>query len=91
MDNASNNKTFLEFLQAKLNGCDIDFDAEDRGVMCFGHTVELASGRVVNAASGGAEEDRGDSSADGNDSPSDGGHAAPSNPVVHAHTVVRTI
>jgi hypothetical protein len=49
MDNAANNNTMLKELELLLQGRDMicDFDASDRKVMCFGHVIDLASGRVI--------------------------------------------
>jgi hypothetical protein len=65
MDNASNNKTALEEVEARLMHRDIDFDAVDRSVSCFGHVIELCSKRVVSTASG--EADDGDHSLSSDD------------------------
>ena len=47
MDNASNNDTMMWELSSLLNECEIDVDAVDRRVMCYGHVVDLTSGCVI--------------------------------------------
>lgn len=47
LDGASNNGTMLEGLAGLLEARDIPFDARDRRIMCYGHIVDLSSGRVV--------------------------------------------
>jgi hypothetical protein len=47
MDNASANLTMMKELEIKFNEHDINFDAIDRHVMCYGHIVNLSSGRVI--------------------------------------------
>ena len=51
MDNASTNQTMMQELEKILKKRDIDFDATDRQVMCYGHIVNLSSGRVIEKAS----------------------------------------
>ena len=55
MDNASNNMTMMEWLAKKLALCKICFDACNCRVMCFAHIIDLCSGQVICAASGGVE------------------------------------
>lgn len=62
----------MEALQRKFDERDIVFDPVDRRIMCYVHIVNLSSGRVIRAASG------------GEDTPE-------SNPIEHAHGVVRAI
>ena len=40
----------MEALALKLSGREIQFDPEDRRVMCFGHVVDLTAGRVIRKA-----------------------------------------
>src|SRR5882762_405540 len=47
LDNAANNKTMMHGLSLKLLHRDIDFDADDRRIMCFGHIIDLATKQVV--------------------------------------------
>ena len=49
MDNASSNDTTMREIERRLHECDIDFDAADRKVMCFGHVIDLSSGCVIDA------------------------------------------
>jgi hypothetical protein len=51
MDNASNNVTMMEKLSLLLVARDIAFDEFDRRIMCFGHVVDLTSGRVIKESS----------------------------------------
>ena len=51
MDNAKHNDTFMEELQKLLDAQDIAFDAVDRRIMCYGHIVDLTSGRVIRGVS----------------------------------------
>jgi hypothetical protein len=57
MDNAKHNDTFMEELQKLLDARDIAFDAVDRRIMCFGHVVDLTSGRVIRGVSAGTNDD----------------------------------
>jgi hypothetical protein len=50
MDNASANYTMMQELEIMFNERDIDFDARDRQIMCYGHIVNLSSGRVIEVA-----------------------------------------
>jgi hypothetical protein len=83
LDNASSNGTTMERLESKLGDRDISFDAVDRQIMCFGHVVELCSGRVVKAASDGGD--------DGDVSSSSDNSTTSSNPIAQARAVVRAI
>jgi hypothetical protein len=49
VDNASSNDTTMREIRLRLHERDIDFDAADRKVMCFGHVIDLSSGRVIDA------------------------------------------
>jgi hypothetical protein len=49
MDNASSNDTTMREIERHLHERDIDFNAADRKVMCFGHVIDLSSGRVIDA------------------------------------------
>ena len=49
MDNAANNGTTMRELSNLLEARDIDFDPVDRKVMCYGHVIDLSSGRVIDA------------------------------------------
>lgn len=51
MDNASNNDTMMKELARLLQDRDIAFDYADRRIMCFGHVIDLSSGRVVSGLS----------------------------------------
>jgi len=83
LDNASNNKTMMEALEVKLAPRDISFDATDRHVMCFGHIVDLCSGRVICEVEG-KNYDPLPSLLVDNDT-------YPSNPIALAHSVVGAI
>lgn len=86
LDNASNNTTMMEDIALEMiEGRDLEFDAEDRQIMCFGHIVELSSGRVVRAASGNVD-DRDDESSSDSDNSLD-----TSNLIAKAHVAVRAI
>lgn len=47
VDNAANNETMMKGLEWRLAERDIDFDAAERKIMCYGHVVDLSSGRVI--------------------------------------------
>ena len=47
MDNVANNGTMLSELSILLEARDIEFDPVDQKVMCYGHVVDLSSGRVI--------------------------------------------
>jgi hypothetical protein len=83
LDNASNNMTMMENIALEMiEGRDLEFDAEDRQIMCFGHIVELSSGRVVRAASGNVDDRDDESSSDSNNS------LDTSNPIAKARMAV---
>jgi hypothetical protein len=63
---------------------EIPFDAVDRKVMCFGHVIDLSSGRVTRSADTTGDNDRDESDESDNDT------AAPS-PIARARDVVRVI
>jgi hypothetical protein len=58
MDNAAANLTMMQELERRLKERDIDFDATDRQIMCYGHVVNLSSGRVVEGVTNLAAADR---------------------------------
>jgi hypothetical protein len=83
LDNASNNTTMMQCIELEMTEeRDLEFDAEDRQIMCFGHIVELSSGRVVGAASGNVDDRDDESSSDSDDT---------SNPIAKARAAVRAI
>ena len=86
MDNASNNKTMMESLQAMLAPHDVVFDPDDRRIMCFAHIIDLCSKRVVLATSNGADnlDENGYSSLEDN-------ATAPSDPISRARAAVQAI
>jgi len=47
VDNAGNNGTAMEEIGRRLDARGIEFNAQDRKVMCFPHVVNLSSGRVI--------------------------------------------
>jgi hypothetical protein len=47
MDNASNNATFLQAVEADLSEKIIHFDSEDRHVCCLAHVINLAVQQVL--------------------------------------------
>ena len=73
----------MQYLETKLRGREIAFDARDRRIMCFAHVVDLCSGRVVSAASGPVDE--------GNDHSSSDDDTDISNPIALAYTAVHAI
>ena len=86
MDNASNNGTMMQALKTILARREIEFDANDRKIMCFAHVIDLCSGRVIRAASeDNLDEDEDDSSSSGT------GDTVASDPIALARAVVRTI
>ncbi len=89
LDNASNNGTMMQALETKLRQRDIDFDADDRRIMCFAHVIDLCSGRVVRAACDGPDEVEDD--LDEDDSSSSDEYTVPPNPIAQARAVVRAI
>ncbi|SRR6266581_1286705 len=64
LDNASNNRTMMQSLEAILASREIVFDAADRMISCFAHTVNLCSGRAIRAATDWADNDDDTSSSD---------------------------
>jgi hypothetical protein len=90
-DNASNNNTTMEELEVKMASCDIDFDAVDRSVFCFGHIIELCSKRVVKVASGGVEDIRDDLLSSDDDAVVDVPSVVHPRPVPKARSAVRAI
>jgi len=48
MDNALNNGTMMQVLKTILARREIEFDTNDRKIMCFAHVIDLCSGRVAN-------------------------------------------
>jgi hypothetical protein len=90
-DNASNNNTMMEELEVKMIARDIEFDALDRSVYCFGHIIELCSKRVVNVASGGAEGDGDDLLSSDDEADIDVPAAVDPRPVPKARSAVRVI
>lgn len=47
LDNAANNGTFMTELAALLYSRDINFDAQDRRIMCFPHIINICSQHVI--------------------------------------------
>jgi hypothetical protein len=47
LDNASNNATFMQELEILLHLWDIDFDADNRRIMCFPHIVNICCQHVI--------------------------------------------
>jgi hypothetical protein len=91
MDNGSNNNTMMRELEHLLKARDIPFDAIDRRVMCFGHVVDLSSGRVIKkAGSLEAEALRSEDGESGEDSES-GDALARRDPIALGRNVVRVI
>lgn len=88
MDNASNNGTMMEKLAEMLRARDIDFDADDRRVMCFAHIINLCTGQVVASADSKVDKKVDD---DGNDSPQSDDEISMSPPIARARNVVRAI
>jgi hypothetical protein len=60
MDNASANLTMMKEMEVMFIERDIDFDAIDRHIMCYGHVVNLSSGRVIERATSVAASDAAD-------------------------------
>jgi hypothetical protein len=84
MDNASNNETMMQALEAILAKREIKFDANDRRIMCFAHVINLCSGRVVRGATNNEVVDKDGSSSSDDDT------VAP-NPIARARAAVRAI
>ena len=87
VDNASSNETMMQELAKILNERDIPFDAADRKIMCYGHVVDLSSGRVIDKLTNDTELDESDSDADDLDEV----HVRTRSQVVNARSVVRAI
>jgi hypothetical protein len=51
MDNAGNNDTMMRELDILLRGREIPFHSVDRRIMCYGHVVDLSSGRIIDGQS----------------------------------------
>lgn len=85
MDNASNNETMMKFLEEKLALREIAFDAADRKIMCYGHVVDLSSGRVVRAIAAGSLDNEDDPS------PTDDETETATDLIAQARAVVRAI
>ena len=65
MDNASNNQAMMHALEPILKAQEIEFDANNRRIMCFAHVVNLCSGRVIrDVANEVAAEDSEDASSE---------------------------
>lgn len=86
LDNAANNQTFMKSLQTLLASRDVPFDADDRKVMCFAHTVDLSSGRVIRAVGADGSPSDGSSSDDSDESSGES-----LDPISLARAVVRAI
>lgn len=94
LDNASNNGTMLQELAELLQERDIDFDAVDRKIMCYGHVVDLSTGRVIDALTKKRTNDNEDWSGPPLPSSHDEqtyNEAVARDPVALARTVVRVI
>src|ERR1700678_2130457 len=90
MDNAANNETMMKSLEGRLAAREIPFDAAERKIMCYGHIINLSSGRVVRGVT--AAVNYGDDSESDDPSPTGGEAAsAASDPIVLARAVVRSI
>jgi len=95
IDNASNNRTMMEQLKPMLASHDIPFDATDGRIMCFAHVINLCSGHVICAVTGGAVDNDAysllsDDDDNAHSSSSDDTHPAP-NPIQAARAVVWAI
>ena len=101
MDNASNNGTMMKELEKILRSHDIPFDAKDRRIRCFAHIVNLCSGRVIQAATGGvvadnethssSSDDDDDAHSSSSDDDDDDATYTARNHIEAAHAVVRAI
>jgi hypothetical protein len=60
----------MEHLASLLAPRDISFDASDRLVMCYGHIVDLCSGRVISSLDAVGGDGSSSSSSDGSEEPS---------------------
>jgi hypothetical protein len=84
VDNASSNETMMQELAKILNERDILFDAADRKIMCYGHIVDLSSGRVIDKLD---DYEPDGSNSDADDSDEDRSQVL----IEHARSVVRAI
>ena len=57
LDNAGNNGTAMDEIERRFLVREIEFDAQDRKVMCFPHVVNLSSGRVIEGLTKVLEDD----------------------------------
>jgi hypothetical protein len=76
----------MKELETILKSREIDFDANDRRIMCFAHVIDLCSGRAIHAASDGVEDDP-----DEDDPFSSGSDTVAMNPIAQGRAVVRAI
>ena len=87
----------MQELAKILNERDIPFDAADRKIMCYGHIVDLSSGRVIDKLTNDPQPDNPDSDADSeSDDSEDLDHVQPTQNlnrvlVAHVRSVVRAI
>ena len=84
----------MQELAKILNERDIPFDATDRKIMCYGHVIDLSSGRVIDKLTNDSELDNSNSDADLDDSDASEDHVPTqswSQVVAHACSVVRAI
>ena len=89
----------MESFEIEMTARDIDFNAVDRSIICFGHTVELCSKRIINVACGAVDgegndgDDARDDEGDDASSDDDASNALSSSikPVPKARAVVRVI
>jgi DNA-directed RNA polymerase specialized sigma54-like protein len=101
MDNASNNKTFMEHLKVVKRSregegegeseSEMTFDAADRQIRCFAHVINLCSGRVLSADGAQNENNEHDSSSSDSDSDDNTATFTASSPIALARAVVRAI
>jgi hypothetical protein len=91
VDNASSNETMMQELEKLFNERDIPFDAADRKIMCYGHIVDLSSGRVIKKLTNDSESDDSNSDADDSDDEHEDHALTRSQVVAHARSVVRAI
>jgi hypothetical protein len=94
LDNAANNQTFMKSLETFLASRDVSFDADDRKVMCYAHTVDLSSGRVIRGICGGSSSSNelsNESSNESSDESSDESFDESLDPISLARAAVRAI